>query len=238
MKDVILIPTYNERENIRMLIPEIFAIVPNVHIMVIDDNSPDGTGQVVKEFMKVYPSVSILERKQKEGLGAAYKDAISRVVQDPEVRAVVTMDADGSHGPEFLPEMLARIEKYDFVIGSRYVKGGGIENWNIWRRVLSRGGNLYAGILIGLGVNDLTAGFTATRRELLSRIPLKDISAAGYAYLMEMKFQCIHVYKATVSEVPIVFKERREGESKISTRIIREGLKMPLKMAYRKRFGR
>jgi dolichol-phosphate mannosyltransferase len=148
------------------------------------------------------------------------------------------MDADGSHGPEFLPEMLSRIEKYDFVIGSRYTKGGGVENWNLWRRILSRGGNLYAGVLIGLGVNDLTAGFTVTRRDLLSHIPLHEISATGYAYLMEMKFQCIHVHKATVTEVPIIFKERREGESKISTRIIREGLKMPLKMALRKRFGK
>ncbi len=238
MKDIILIPTYNERENIRTLIPEIFAIVPDVHILVIDDSSPDGTGLVVKDLMKKHSHLSLLERAAKEGLGAAYKDAIRRVVHDLDVRAVVTMDADGSHDPEFLPEILSRIEKYDFVIGSRYIKGGGVHNWSLWRRILSRGGNLYAGILIGLGIKDLTAGFTATRRELLARVALDEISAAGYAYLMEMKFHCIYIHKASVSEVPIIFKERREGESKISTHIIREGLKMPLKMALRKRFGR
>lgn len=238
MKDVILIPTYNERANVRVLISEIFNLLPAIHILIIDDNSPDGTAEEIKALAKEYPNLSLLQRTKKEGLGAAYKDAVSRVIQDDDIRAVVTMDADGSHPAEFLPAMLTQIENHDYVIGSRYVAGAGIENWSLWRRMLSQGGNLYARTLVGLGVKDLTAGFTATRRELLKRIAFDEMSATGYAYQMEMKFQCIHIHKGSVVEVPIVFKERREGESKISNHIIREGLKMPLVLALRKWSGK
>lgn len=237
MRDVILIPTYNERTNIQLLIPEIFALLPEVYVMVIDDNSPDGTAEEVKILMEKYPNVSLLERTKKEGLGSAYIDAFSRIVEDKDIRSIVTMDADGSHPVEFLPALLAQIDEYDYVIGSRYIKGAGIENWSVWRQLLSQGGNLYARTLMGLGVNDLTAGFTAIRRDLLSRIALDEISATGYAYQMEMKFHCIHIHGGSVIEVPIIFKERREGESKISNHIIREGLKVPLKLAFQKWFG-
>lgn len=238
MRDVILIPTYNERANIGVLVSEIFQLLPDVYIFVIDDNSPDGTQDEVRELTRIYPNISLLAREKKEGLGAAYKDALSRIVHAEDVRSVVTMDADGSHPAEFLPAMLAQIEHYDFVIGSRYISGAGIENWSFWRRMLSQGGNIYAKTLVGLGVNDLTAGFTATRRDLLKRLVLDEIGATGYAYQMEMKFHCIHIHGGTVIEVPIIFKERREGESKITNHIVREGLKVPLKLALRKWFGK
>ena len=187
--------------------------------------------------MRKYPNITLLERTKKEGLGFAYMDALRRIVDDEDIRAIVTMDADGSHPAEFLPALLAQIDGYDYVIGSRYIKGAGIENWSIWRRLLSQGGNVYARTLIGLGVNDLTAGFTATRRDLLKRIDLNKISATGYAYQMEMKFHCIYTHGGSVIEVPIIFKERREGESKITSHIVREGLRVPLKLAFLKWFG-
>ena len=238
MHDIIFIPTNNERTNIRVLISEIFELLPEIHVLVIDDNSPDGTGAEVKKLMQTNPNISLLERAKKEGLGAAYIDAFNRILHEEDIRAVVTMDADGSHPVEFLPALLAKIDTHEYVIGSRYIPGAGIENWSIWRRMLSQGGNLYARTLVGLGVRDLTAGFTATRMSLLKKIALNEISATGYAYQMEMKFHCIHIHKGSVVEVPIIFRERREGESKISNHIIREGLKVPLKLACKKWFRR
>lgn len=229
MKDIILMPTYNERENVKILIPKIFSLLPQISILVIDDNSPDGTAGAVKSMMAQYPNLLILERPQKTGLGDAYKDAIGKVIGHSEIRAVITMDADGSHDPIYLPKFLAKIQDNDLVIGSRYIPGGGIESWEQWRRDLSKFGNWYAKFFTGLPVRDLTAGFMCIKRESLEKIDLAKISSAGYSFLIELKFYLVRQAKARAIEVPIIFKSRFGGESKLSHQIIREGIKTPLR---------
>jgi len=230
MKNFLLLPTYNERENIKLIIPEIFKLIPEINILVIDDNSPDNTAGAVKELMFIYPNLSILQRPAKTGLGNAYKEGINKVIENEETYYIITMDADGSHSPEYLPEFISNIKNYDLVIGSRYVKGGGIENWEVWRKNLSRFGNLYAKILTGLPINDFTAGFMCIKRDFLKKIDFNQISSSGYSFLIELKFYLIYGLKAKAKEVPIIFKSRREGESKISNQIISEGIKTPWRL--------
>lgn len=229
-KDVIILPTYNESENIRLIVPEIFEFLPGISILVVDDNSPDGTAKVVRELQKVYPNLSLMERPEKTGLGDAYIAAMKTIIKDKNVRSVITMDADGSHSPEYLKSFLVNIKKYDLIIGSRYIKDGGVENWEFWRKMLSRFGNLYARILTGLPIRDFTAGFMCIRREILEKLNFNEISASGYSFLIELKFYLINRLKARVKEVPIIFKCRREGESKISNQIISEGIKTPWRL--------
>lgn len=235
-KTVILLPTYNERENIKLIVPEIFTAHPDMHVLVIDDNSPDKTGDAVRELMSKYSNLDLLARPGKQGLGVAYKHGLKEVLKDKDVERIIMMDADGSHAVEYLKDMLGASKTNDLVIGSRYVKGGGIENWERWRFALSRYGNLYARTLTGLPAKDLTAGFVCFQRQLLERMDLDSVSASGYAFLMDLKFHAIHDNGATVKEVPIIFKSRREGESKISAHIVREGLKAPLRL-FKRRIG-
>ncbi len=229
-KIVIILPTYNEKNNISLIIEEILAVAPELKILVADDNSPDGTAEVVKKLILRYPNLSLLERPVKTGLGDAYKEAIKKIIADKSIYAVITMDADGSHQPKYLKDFLEYIKDYDLVIGSRYIPGGGVENWELWRRLLSKFGNLYAKILTGLKISDLTAGFMCVKRDLLEKIDFDEINSAGYAYLIEFKFYCINKLGAKVKEIPIIFKERRMGESKISNQIITEGIKAPLRI--------
>ena len=238
MPDIILIPTYNEKENIGFTVSEIFNFLPEIKILVIDDSSPDGTAAAVKFLMEKYPNLSLFERQHKTGLGDAYKDAISKVVKDREIRSVITMDADGSHGAEYLKGFFARNKDHDLIIGSRYVSGGGIENWERWRKELSRFGNLYVKLLTGLPINDFTAGFMCIRREFLENLDLNKIGSSGYSFLIELKFYLIHELKARVCEMPIIFKSRRGGESKLSGQIIREGIKAPLKLFLKRLWNR
>lgn len=236
MKTVIFIPTYNERENIALLVPEIFEHLPEAHILVIDDNSPDGTREVVKEMMEKYPRLDLMERQGKEGLGAAYIAAHERQREDAETWAVISMDADGSHHPRYLKPMVEALKDHDVVIGSRYIRDGGVRNWEFWRKALSRCGNLYAKTLIAIGVSDLTAGFMAMRAEKLRQADFSKLSAAGYAYLMELKNHLVRDLGSSVTEVPIIFEERREGESKMSSHIVNEGLRVPLSIFFRRFF--
>lgn len=227
---VILVPTYNERENIKYLVEEIAKNALPVRVLVIDDNSPDGTADVVRSLQQEYPWVSLLLRIKKEGLGAAYRDGMERVLKDPEMRRIMTMDADGSHPVESIRAMLEASEKHDLVIGSRYVRGGGIEDWERWRLLLSTGGNWYARLITGMPVHDMTAGFMCFRADLLRKIDMSHLRASGYAFLMELKYTAVRRLHARVVEVPIIFKTRREGESKISHHIIREGLLTPWRL--------
>jgi dolichol-phosphate mannosyltransferase len=236
-KKVIILPTYNEKNNIGLTIKDIISVLPEVNILVVDDNSPDGTAEIVKKLMLQYPHLSILERFSKTGLGDAYKDAIERIIADKNTDVVITMDADGSHQPKYLNDFLKNINGCDLVIGSRYVPGGGVENWESWRKLLSKFGNLYARILTGMKIKDLTAGFMCIKRELLEKVNFDEINSAGYAYLLEFKFYCVNKLGARVKEVPIIFTERREGESKMSRQIIIEGIKAPLRIFIKRLFS-
>ncbi len=233
-KTVILIPTYNERENIELLLPEIFTLEPDVCVLVIDDNSPDKTAESVRSLMQKYPNLSLLERPGKQGLGEAYKAGMAQVLKDPEVSYVITMDADGSHAAEYLHALRSAGKTHELVIGSRYVRGGGIENWERWRYLMSYWGNIYARTITRMPVRDMTAGFMHINADVLRKVDFSNMRASGYAFLMELKFAAVRRLGSKVFEVPIIFKSRREGESKISRHIISEGLKTPWNIALRR----
>ena len=225
--DWIITPTYNERNNIRVLVERIFALYPTIHVLVVDDNSPDGTGAVVKELQKKNPSLHLKQRAGKLGLASAYVEAFEEVLREhPDVRAIITMDADLSHDPTIIATMRTEITRHDLVVGSRYVPGGSIENWELWRRLLSLGGNWYTRLVTFVPIHDLTAGFVCYRASLLRRYDFATITAAGYGYQMQMKITAYRM-GASITETPIVFRQRIEGESKISNRIIYEGLVVP-----------
>lgn len=235
MRTVVIIPTYNERKNIGYIVPILIANVPGASVLVVDDNSPDGTAAAVGELQKEHKSLRLLKREKKEGLGKAYLHAFKEVLKDGGVDAIVTMDADSSHNPKYIPAMLGRIAGGDdLVIGSRYVAGGGTEGWELWRKILSRGGSLYARAITGMPVYDATGGFNAMRAAFLRGIDLDSIDVSGYAFQIEMK-HAMYSAGARISELPILFINRKEGESKMSSHIIREGVLAPWKMRLKKR---
>lgn len=235
---LILLPTYNEKENVRIIIPELFSLYPKISILVIDDNSPDGTADEVGRLMSKYEKLKIMNRQEKSGLGDAYKAGIQFALEKFRFKAIVTMDADGSHDPEYVRGMLDKLDSADLVVGSRYCKGGGVESWEFWRKNLSRFGNLYSKILVNINVGDLTAGFVAVKRKILEKINFGRIGSSGYAYQIEFKNYCVKKCGAQPAEVPIVFKSRREGESKMSSQIISEGVMTPLKIFIKSIFKR
>lgn len=226
--NIVLIPTYNEKENVRILIPRIFSYCPEVKVIVVDDNSPDGTAEEIKEMSLSFPNLSLMSRNKKEGLGNAYKDAILYCLKNEDFDKLATMDADGSHDPKYLPSLFEKSENCDLVIGSRYVKGGGVQNWSILRRLLSRFGNYYARIITGMKIRDCTAGFIVIKKKLLGKINLDGLTASGYSYQIEFKFRCL-TSEPSISfcEIPIIFTERRQGRSKMSWSIILEAIKVP-----------
>ncbi len=229
MKTTIILPTYNEAGNITSIIERILSVVPEVTILVADDNSPDGTADVVRSLTQKHKQVELFFRGKKEGLGRAYLSAFRHVLQRSDVEFIVTMDADHSHDPEYLPAMLECAKTHDVVVGSRYCHGGGTQGWEFWRVVLSRFGNLYARFVTRTPVNDMTAGFIVLRASFLRSSPLERIELSGYAFLMELKY-LLWRRGARMAEVPIIFKNRREGESKITNHIIREGLIAPWRL--------
>lgn len=233
MKDIIVIPTYDEKENISVLIPLIFKTVPNVSVVVADDNSPDGTAKTVLDLKYKYPNVSLISRQSKNGLGKAYINAFKEILNDSNVRSVIMMDADLSHNPKYLPEMIKKSKDYSVVVGSRYVKGGETVGWELWRRVLSYCGNLYCRFITGLPINDCTGGFNIISADLLKKVDFEKMDMSGYAFIMEIKYL---LYKAggTFCEVPITFVNRAHGETKISGHIISEGVIAPWKMKFTK----
>lgn len=212
---VVVVPTFNERDGIAKLIETIFGLYPEIHILVVDDHSPDGTADTVRELQLRYSNLMLLERMENHGFGPSYRDGFRRVLAEPWCRAVVTMDADFSHDPLEIRAMLDRLAECDLVVGSRYVSGGGIGNWSLHRRWLSRGANLYVRALLSLPIRDTTSGFLCMRRESLENLPLNHIESNGYAFLVEMKYLLNRAGNRIV-EHPIHFDERREGESKMS----------------------
>lgn len=227
--NIILIPTYNERANIAALISQIRSLHQGIMFMVIDDNSPDGTAEEVETVMKSDPLVTLLQREKKEGLGRAYIDALERVRMMPDIEHVITMDGDWSHDPIYISDLLEKAGSCDLVVGSRYVAGGGVDNWGWHRRLLSHWGNIYSAFILGVKVKDLTAGFVCFRRVVLDRIDFTRFASAGYSYQIEFKYYCIRA-GFTCAEVPIIFKERAVGKSKMSPSIVLGGIITPVRL--------
>lgn len=227
---LIIIPTYNELENLPLLLDAIFELQPNVHILVVDDNSPDGTGDFADEKAASDERVHVMHRQGKQGLGTAYiagfKWALAR-----EYTRIFEMDADFSHQPKYLEDFLAASDNADLVLGCRYMRGGGTENWTPMRKITSQGGNLYARAILGLKYKDLTGGFKCFRREVLEAIDLDSIGAVGYAFQIELTYRA-HKQGFRIAEVPIIFPDRERGESKMSTKIVREAMVSVVKLRF------
>ncbi len=220
---LVIIPTYNERENLESIVGRLQAAVPQAHALVVDDGSPDGTGDLADKLSDADERVQVLHRTEKAGLGAAYiagfRWALAR-----DYRVIVEMDADGSHAPEQLPRLLERIGAgADLVLGSRYVPGGSVVNWPRRREWLSRGGNIYSRIALGVKINDITGGYRAYRREVLQALPLDAVASQGYCFQVDLAWRAVQ-QGFVVEEVPITFTERALGESKMSGGIVREAL--------------
>ena len=232
---LVIIPTYNESENLRPITTRIRAAVPSAHILVADDNSPDGTGALADELAAADDHVHVLHRKCKEGLGAAYIAGFRWGLQQG-YDVLVEHDADGSHKPEYLPMMLARLKTADAVKGSRYVKGGSTTGWPLHRELLSRGGNLWTRLMLGLKVKDATGGFTAWRATTLRGIDLSGVEAAGYGFQVDLVWRALR-NGFTVAEVPIEFIEREYGDSKMNSTIVAEAMLLTTRWGVRYRFG-
>jgi dolichol-phosphate mannosyltransferase len=224
-RGVVIVPTYNEGHNIRALISAALASDPRLDLLVVDDNSPDGTGDIVEALGKEQPRVHLLRRPGKMGLGTAYRDGFRwALARDYEL--IFEMDADFSHSPSHLPEFLAAAEKADFVLGSRYLDGKvTVVNWPMSRLLLSYGANIYARIVTGLRLWDATGGFKCFHRRVLEAIDLSDVRSNGYAFQIEMSFRAVRKGFKPI-EIPIVFTDRTEGESKMSGHIVREAVLM------------
>jgi len=219
---LVCVPTYNERENVEAILAAILEVDPRVDVLVLDDASPDGTGQLADAVAAREPRVKVLHRAGKEGLGKAYLAGFAWALARG-YELVLEMDADFSHHPRYLPRMLDEARRADLVLGSRNVKGGGTLNWGLGRRLLSRGGSLYARTILGLRIRDLTGGFKCFRREVLEAIDLPSVECTGYAFQIELTYRAIRK-GFRVAEVPIVFEDRRVGQSKMSRRIVLEAL--------------
>jgi dolichol-phosphate mannosyltransferase len=222
-KALVCLPTYDERENLAPMIEAILAVVPQVEVLVIDDNSPDGTGRLADEIAAREPRVKVLHRAGKEGLGRAYLAGFAWALAH-DYGLVLEMDCDFSHDPKYLPGMLAAAGEADLVLGSRYVEGGGTVNWGWLRKLISRGGSLYARTILGLSVRDLTGGFKCFRREVLEAIDLASVECTGYAFQIELTYRAAR-RGFRIRELPIVFADRRVGRSKMSRRIVLEAIR-------------
>ena len=229
LRALLIVPTYNEVDNVERVAAEFLAPVPGVELLFVDDASPDGTGALIDRIRAEEPRVHVLHRTGKLGLGTAYLAGF-RWALERDYRLVVEMDADFSHDPRYLPEILAAAEAgADLVVGSRYVEGGGTRNWGLGRRLISRAGGRYARTVLGLDVHDMTAGFVCYRREALERLDLSSIKSNGYSFQIEMKYRA-HRAGLRIVEVPIVFEDRRVGQSKMSRAIVAEALWMVWKL--------
>ena len=228
-----VLPTYEEAANIERMVEQVLAKLPaGGRVLIVDDSSPDGTGEIAARLAAERESVHFLSRPRKEGLGPAYVAGFRQALAGG-AGLIVEMDSDFSHEPAYLPRLLEAAERADLVIGSRYVPGGGVTDWGTLRRGISRGGSAYARVVLGVGVRDLTGGFKCFRREVLEAVDLDSIRSRGYAFQVEMTYRALeHGFR--VIEVPIVFRDRRAGSSKMSRSIVLEAIwRVPLL-----RFGR
>lgn len=231
MKFLIVVPTYNEIQNLRGLTESIFQVVDTkahlydvekVQVLVVDDNSPDGTGQLADELAKKEPRISVLHRQQKNGLGKAYVAGFAWGL-DNGFDAICEMDADFSHNPIYLPEFWRLLKDHDVVVGSRYVDGGGVRNWGAGRKIISRGGSVYARTLLGMPMQDMTGGYNAWRRKVLEDVDISTLRSEGYAFQIELKWRAWKK-KFRIVEFPIIFEDRTAGKSKMSNKIVIEAM--------------
>ncbi len=220
----VVLPTYDEADNIRPISAAILEALPGVTLLVVDDGSPDGTGTIADELAATDKRIRVRHRAAKQGLGKAYLDGFT-IALEAGARIVVQMDADFSHDPSALPALIAPIveDAADLVIGSRYTRGGGVVDWGLSRRLISRGGSLFARIVLGLRPNDLTGGYKAWRAATLADVPFDGVHAGGYVFQIEMTFRASRE-GARIREIPITFRDRRVGQSKMSRRIVVEAL--------------
>lgn len=229
---LIIVPTYNERENIESLLSLVFENLAETEVLVVDDGSPDGTGDLVESIAKRDTRVHLLRRPGKLGLGTAYLAGFKYALER-DYKFIFEMDADFSHNPKYLPQMVAQAQAgADLVLGSRYMAGGGTENWGVARRFISKGGNIYARAILGVGIHDLTSGFKCFRRELLQSMDLDSVRSEGYCFQIEMTYRAL-TRGFRVEEIPITFVDRHAGSSKMSKKIVAEAMLM----VWRLRFG-
>jgi dolichol-phosphate mannosyltransferase len=219
---LVILPTYNEAENLAAIVARLVESVPAVHALVVDDGSPDGTGDLADELAAADPRVHVLHRTSKAGLGAAYVAGF-RWAREQGYDVVVEMDADGSHAPEQLPDLLRGLAEADLVLGSRYVPGGRVEDWPAHRLLLSRAGNRYTRWALRLPLHDATGGYRAARAELIDRLPFDEVASQGYCFQVDWAWRAVRA-GARVTEIPITFTERALGRSKMSGSIVREAL--------------
>lgn len=231
MKFLIIIPTYNEIQNLSGLTEAVFHVVDSrahlygikeVNVLVVDDNSPDGTGALADELAKKEPRIQVLHRQEKNGLGKAYVAGFAWGL-DRGFDAFCEMDADFSHNPNYLPEFWRLLQDHDVVMGSRYVSGGGIRNWGVGRKLISRGGSIYAQTILGMPVNDMTGGYNAWKRKVLEAVDISNLRSEGYAFQIELKWKAWKK-KFKLVEFPIVFEDRTAGKSKMSKKIVVEAM--------------
>ena len=226
----VVLPTYNERENVERMANAILASLPEASLLIVDDSSPDGTGELADTIAAREARVSVLHRPAKQGLGVAYRDGFRWVLERPDARAVVQMDADFSHDPADLPRLLAPLMgNADLVLGTRYMRGGSTVGWPWYRRMISRGGTLFARTVLLLPYRDLTGGFKAWRRELLESIRLRETSGSGYGFQVETTWWA-HRRGASIVQVPIVFRERTAGASKMTGGIVGEAMTLVVRL--------
>jgi|TARA_B100000401_G_scaffold96751_1_gene62157 dolichol-phosphate mannosyltransferase len=235
MKTLIISPTYNEIKNIKSLVKQVFDLDPGYHLLIVDDNSPDGTALKVKELQSTYPNLHLEERPGKAGLGTAYLFGFKWALEN-NYDHIVQMDADLSHDPNDVPRLVSRLKDHDLVIGSRYVNGVSVVNWPIRRLILSYGANMYSRFITGMPINDGTGGFKAWRGTLLNDIELKKVRSQGYSFQIEMNFRSWRL-GARIKEEPIIFVDRTIGESKMSKSIMYEAIWMVWRLRIWKIFG-
>jgi dolichol-phosphate mannosyltransferase len=232
MKTVIIIPTYNEYENLRPLLQAIFSYAPGCDILIVDDNSPDGTGKLADEMSQEDTRIHVLHRAGKLGLGTAYVAGFKYAIEH-NYDAAFEMDADFSHDPRYLPDFLKAIENADLVIGSRYIPGGSTPNWSLDRRLISGCGNIFIRFMLSIPIHDCTAGFRCYRREVLENLDLDSVQSQGYAFQTELTYRALR-QSFRIVEIPIIFVDRRVGKSKMSRSIALE----TLSYVFRTRFGK
>ncbi|MDC0480369.1 polyprenol monophosphomannose synthase [Candidatus Marinimicrobia bacterium] len=235
MKTLIISPTYNESKNIKSLVEQVLGSNPNFHLLVVDDNSPDGTAAKVRDLQKMYPTLYLEERPGKMGLGTAYIFGFKWALKN-DYEAIVQMDADLSHDPKDVPILVGQLAENDLVIGSRYINGVSVVNWPISRLILSYGANMYSQIVTGMPINDGTGGFKAWRSSLLKQIDFNKIRSQGYSFQIEMNFRAWRK-DARIKEEPIIFHDRTIGESKMSKSIMYEAIWMVWRLRVWKIFG-